>query len=122
MELFSEDAVYDLSAYEFPPVVGKAAIRDTFVKGVFPLNQCLFMTVSNIRVEVAGNDATGADFFVANGYNPKNKPPKTRSHTEGQHYYEFKKERGAWKISHLRGAPFFEKWEPLDPEGLYHCP
>ncbi len=64
MAVFSEDIVYDLSAYAFPSATGK---------------------------------------------------------TEGQHFYEFRKESGAWRISRMSGSPFFGKWETYDRAGLLCC-
>jgi ketosteroid isomerase-like protein len=121
MTLFSENAVYDLSAYDFPSATGKAAIRKVFLEGILDNVRCSFISISNIQVEVDGDRATGADYFVHAGYDPRNRPKHTRSHTEGQHFYEFEKEAGAWKIARMRGSPTFEKWETYDPEGLRQC-
>jgi ketosteroid isomerase-like protein len=122
MTLFSEDIVYDLSAYGFSPAVGKQRVRETFLEGVFEYVECSFISISNITLEIDGDTARGSDYFVHAGYNPRNRPPNTRSHTEGQHFFEFKKEKGRWKISQLRGSPFYEAWEPFDPAGLRRCP
>ena len=121
MTVFSQDIVYDLSAYGFPSAVGMEAVRDTFLTGIFPYVECSFISISNIRVHVTGDAATGADYFVHAGYNPTTQPPNTRSHTEGQHFYEFERDGGEWKISYMKGRPFYEKWEPFDPDGLRHC-
>ena len=121
MSVFSEDVVYDLSAYDFPAVVGKAAVRKTFLTGIFQNVECSFISIFNIRADVSGDTATGGDYFVHAGYNPQNRPRNTRSHTEGQHFYEFKKEAGDWKISYMRGSVFYEKWESFDPDGLRGC-
>jgi ketosteroid isomerase-like protein len=121
MTLFSEDAVYDLSAYDFPSAKGKQAVRKVFLEGILDNVRCSFISIFNIQVEVEGDRATGADYFVHAGYDPRNRPKNTRSHTEGQHFYEFEKEAGEWKISRMRGSPTYEKWEPYDPAGLRHC-
>jgi ketosteroid isomerase-like protein len=121
MTVFSEDIVYDLSAYDFPSATGKAAVREVFLSGILSNVRCSFISISNIRVEVTGDTAKRGDYFIHAGYDPKNRPKHTRSHTEGQHFYEFKKEAGEWKISRMSGSPFFEKWETYDPAGLLRC-
>lgn len=121
MTVFSRDVEYDLSAYGFPSAVGWEAVRDTFLTGIFPYVECSFISISNIRLHVSGDTARGADYFVHAGYNPSTRPPNTRSHTEGQHFYEFKREEGGWKISYMKGSPFYERWEPFDPDGLRDC-
>ncbi len=121
MSIFSEDVVYDLSVYGFASATGKQELREIFLSGILPNVRCSFISISNIEVEVTGNTATGGDYFVHAGYDPRNRPKNTRSHTEGQHFYDFKLEAGAWKISRMRGSPFFEKWETYDPAGLLRC-
>jgi ketosteroid isomerase-like protein len=121
MSVFSEDIVYDLSAYGFPSASGKQAVRKVFLSGILSNVRCSFISISNIKVEVTGDTATGGDYFVHAGYDPRNRPKNTRSHTEGQHFYEFKIESGDWKISRMRGRPFFESWGSYDPAGLRHC-
>lgn len=121
MTVFSDDVVYDLSAYGFPPAVGKEAVRRTFRDGVFEYVECSFIRISNFTVTIDGDRATGRDYFVHSGYGPRNRPPGTRSHTEGRHFFEFRRERGRWKIAAMRGRPFFERWEPFDADGLREC-
>lgn len=122
MTVFSEDVVYDLSAYGFPPAVGKEAVRRTFLEGIFEYVDCSFLRIANFTVEVDGDTATGKDYFVHSGYGPRNRAPGTRSYTEGQHFFEFTRERGRWKISAMKGSPFYERWESFDREGLRRCP
>jgi hypothetical protein len=54
-----------------------------------------------------------------------------RDHKEGQHIYEFVKEKGKWKISYLKGLPLFSaaselvesvevKPNPTDPSTWYN--
>jgi hypothetical protein len=121
MTVFSKDIVYDLSAYDFPSATGKQEVRKVFLSGILSNVRCSFISISNIRVDVTGDTAKGSDYFVHAGYDRRNKPKNTRSHTEGQHFYEFKQESGHWKISRMRGSPFFEKWETYDPKGLRRC-
>lgn len=120
--LFSEHVVYDLSAYGFPPTRGRAAVRELFLSGVFPYVRCSTLTISNVRIEWSGDTASGADYFVHYGYDPRGAPAHTRSHTEGRHHYRFTREAGAWKIAEIRGEPRFERREPYDPSELRACP
>lgn len=121
MAAMSEGVVYDLSAYGFPPTTGQAAVRALFLAGVFPFVRCSTMVVSNFRVEITGDRATGADYFVHYGYDPRGSPPGTRGHTEGRHFYEFVREGGAWRIARIRGEPHFERREPYAPAELRSC-
>lgn len=121
MALMSEEVVYDLSAYGFPPTTGQAAVRKLFLTGVFPFVRCSTILLSNFRSEVAGDRATGADYFVHFGYDPHDAPQGTRSHTEGRHFYEFVREGGAWRIARIRGEPHFERREPYLPAELRTC-
>lgn len=118
MSIFSEDAVYDLSAYNLPPAVGKAAIRNVFLYGVFPVEKCSFSSISNVAVDIAGRAASGSDYFMHFGYNSKYAAPNTRTYSEGQHYYKFVKERGHWKISWMQGSPVFESSQSITPTQL----
>lgn len=121
MSIFSRNAVYDLSAYGFPNVVGYENIRNMFIYGVFPSEKCSFSSISNVKVSVKGNRAEGGDYFMHFGYDGKN-GPLTRHHVEGQHFYKFVKEKGQWKISWMQGHPTFEKVETYDPTLMRHCP
>jgi len=121
MALMSEGVVYDLSAYGFPPTTGQEAVRQLFLTGVLPFVRCSTMLVSNFRVEISGDRATGADYFVHTGYDPRGAPPGTRTHTEGRHFYEFVREGGAWRIARIRGEPHFERRERYAPAELRTC-
>ena len=125
MTIFSEDIEYDLSAYNIPNAKGKDAVRNIFLKAVFPINRCSFITISNIWSEVTGNSGEGGDYFVHVGIDPVVKPPlpeNTRRVTEGRHFYRFKKEADGWKISYLRGDPFHQAVGTYDPALLFNCP
>jgi hypothetical protein len=122
MALFAENAVYDLSAYGHASVVGHAAIRELFLRSVFRAEQCSFSSISNVRIDVHGTQASGADYFVHFGYNDPSHGANTRHHVEGQHYYDFVKEKGEWKISRMLGRPTFETVESFPPAAMKHCP
>ncbi len=121
MSIFATNAVYDLSAYGYPNVVGHENIRKMFIYGVFTSEKCSFSSISNVKVQVSGNRAEGGDYFMHFGYDGKY-GPLTRHHVEGQHFYQFVKEKGQWKISWMQGHPTFEKVETYDPTLMRHCP
>lgn len=121
MSIFATNAVYDLSTYGCPNVVGHENIRKRFIHGVFTSEKCSFSSISNVKVQVSGNRAEGGDYFMHFGYDGKY-GPLTRHHVEGQHFYRFVKEKGQWKISWMQGHPTFEKVETYDPTLMRHCP
>ncbi|HND15024.1 MAG TPA: nuclear transport factor 2 family protein [Pseudomonadales bacterium] len=118
MTIFSEDAEYDLSAYAQPPAKGKVAIRNVFLHGVFPSEKCSFSSISNVRVQISGDQASGGDYFIHYGYNPQRSVGNTRTQVEGQHFYRFVKEDGAWKIAWMQGHPVFEASAPIEGSQL----
>ncbi len=122
MALFAVNAVYDLSAYGFASVVGRAAIREFFQSAVFRAEQCSFSSISNVRIDIRGAQASGADYFVHLGYNDPKYGANTRHYVEGQHHYDFVIEGGEWKISRMRGRPTFETVENFPPTAMMHCP
>lgn len=122
MAIFAANAVYDLSAYGYASVVGGAAIRELFLNSVFRAEQCSFSSISNVRIDVRGTQASGADYFVHLGYNDPKYGANTRHYVEGQHHYDFVREKGEWKISRMRGRPTFETVENFPPAALMHCP
>lgn len=122
MALFAENAVYDLSAYGHASAVGHPAIRKLFLNSVFRAEQCSFSSISNVRVDVRGTEASGADYFVHLGYNDPKYGANTRHLVEGQHFYEFVREKGEWKISRMLGRPTFETVESFPPTAMKHCP
>ncbi|MEZ5533456.1 MAG: nuclear transport factor 2 family protein [Steroidobacteraceae bacterium] len=121
MDLFADDAVYDLSAYGYANVVGTTAIRELFIRSVFSAEQCSFSSISNVRVKIQGSRATGSDYFVHIGYNDRKLGESTRHYVEGQHFYEFVRLAGRWKISRMVGRPTFQAVEKFAPESLMHC-
>jgi len=124
MSIFSDDIEYDLSAYGIPNAKGKDAVRNIFLYAVFPINDCSFIDISNIWSEVSGRSAIGGDYFTHVGIklDDPSLPPNTRQETEGRHFYRFKKVRGEWKISYLKGEPFQQQLGPFDPDLLFNCP
>jgi len=122
VSIFAENAVYDLSAYGYASVVGRTAIREFFARSVFRAEQCSFSSISNVRIELHGMRASGADYFVHFGYNDPKYGANTRHYVEGQHHYEFVREGGQWKISRMIGRPTFEAVEKFAPKALKHCP
>ena len=121
LAIFTTDAVYDLSAYGFPDVRGHSALRRFFLESVFPSERCSFSSISNVRIEIDGEHATGGDYFLHFGYGNPKVGTDTRMHVEGQHYYEFRVEQGQWKIARMTGRPTFERVEPFAAQQLKHC-
>ncbi len=121
LAIFAADASYDLSAYGFPDVRGQAALRRLFLESVFPSERCSFSSISNVRIDLDGERATGGDYFIHFGYGNPKFGAETRMHVEGQHYYEFRLEQGHWKIARMTGRPSFERVEPFATQGLKHC-
>jgi len=121
MTIFSDDIEYDLSVYGYPNVQGWDNVKAFFLSSVFPANQCSFITISNIWSHVTGATATGGDYYVHTGINPYGLPANTLRHTQGRHVYRFKKVRGEWKISYLKGELFLQWSEPL-PAVPANCP
>ncbi|MBM5811084.1 MAG: nuclear transport factor 2 family protein [Gammaproteobacteria bacterium] len=119
--LFASDGIYDLSAYGFPDVRGHAALRRFFLESVFPSERCSFSSISNVRIELDGTRATGADYFIHFGYGNPKLGADVRLHVEGQHFYEFRLEQGRWKIARMRGHPTFERSEKFAAANLRHC-
>ncbi len=122
MAVFAVNAVYELSAYGYASAVGRAAIRELFLSSIFRAEQCSFSSISNVRIDIRGAQASGADYFVHFGYNNPKYGGNTRHHVEGQHHYDFVREKGEWKISRMRGRPMFETVENFPPTALIRCP
>ena len=93
-----------------------------FLTSVFRAEQCSFSSISNVRVDVRGTQASGADYFVHLGYNDPKYGVNTRHLVEGQHFYEFVREKGEWRISRMLGRPTFETVESFPPAAMKHCP
>lgn len=99
--LFASDARFDLSEYGVAPVVGKAALRTLYTE-LFSRGGSSFSSFSNVRINVEGDTATGADYFMHYDYPAPGASDPKRPYVEGQHFYTFVKEGGAWKISSMR--------------------
>jgi ketosteroid isomerase-like protein len=108
MTIFSDDVEYDLTTYYGISIKGWQNVKNFFVNTVFPTNACSFIMISNIWSEVAGTKANGGDYYLHTGYNPTGMPPGTLRETKGRHIYRFKKVRGEWKISYLKGELFVQ--------------
>jgi ketosteroid isomerase-like protein len=115
MTIFSDDIEYDLSAYGYPSVIGKAKVKAFFLSSVFPAETCSFITLSNMWSDVTGRNAIGGDYYVHLGINPRGLPAGTLQHTQGRHIYRFTKVHDEWKISFLKGELFLQWSENLSP-------
>jgi ketosteroid isomerase-like protein len=119
MSAFSENAEYDLSAFDFPNVVGKAALRGFFSGVLFAVEESSRSQIMNIKVDIHGDTATGIDYFQHVGHTTEYHPLVcTRAYTEGVHFYEFVKEDGAWKISYLRGSGTYQEEKDIACEDM----
>lgn len=121
MTVFTDDIEYDLSAYGWPNVKGKDAVRAFFLNAVFPTNQCSFIIISSVWADFEGSSAVGGDYYLHTGYNPRGLPANTRRQTEGRHHYRFERVRGEWAISYLKGELFFQRSESDVPPPA-NCP
>jgi len=141
MNIWSKDAVYDLTNLNFGSVEGLEQLENFMNCVVFPGEPMCFSFISNIDIKFVGkNKAVGTDYFIHEGYVPVDKDNTAikfsqfnpyswnllqalldngtdplraddfafvRDHKEGQHIYEFVKEKGKWKISYMKGLPLF---------------
>lgn len=101
MSLFTDDVRFDYSELGFAPIVGKAALREFFTRA-YARDEAAFSSLTNTRIDLNGDTATGGDYFMHYGYKGLGSADPKRSYVEGQHFYEFVKTDGAWKIRSMR--------------------
>ncbi len=71
MDIWSSNAVYDLSNLGFGTVEGPAALQGFMNCIVFPGEPMCFSLISNIDIQSTGvNTAEGTDYFIHEGYVP----------------------------------------------------
>ncbi len=103
LSLWSEDVHYVVPQYDID-IRGKAALKEFAAIAVFGLEARRFSAITNIAVDIKGSTATGKDYYIHYGYpiNPETgKPSEERAVSEGQHFYEFAKLDGGWKITRV---------------------
>jgi len=102
MGLFAEDVRFDYSELSYPAISGKSAVREFFLKQVHTSDEAAFSSLTNKRIDVKGDTATGGDYFMHYSYKDLGSSNPKRTYVEGQHFYEFVKTEGAWKIRSMR--------------------
>jgi ketosteroid isomerase-like protein len=86
-------------------ITGKEAMKDLGDTLIFGREERSFSALSNIMVDVKGDTASGRAYYTHYGFPmdaETGRPLEQRSFSEGMHFYEFRKERGAWKIAKLQ--------------------
>ena len=100
---FSDDVRYVVPQYDID-IRGKEALRDFAEVAVFGLEERRFSAITNILVEVKGETATGKDYFMHYGYPidlETGQASELRNLSEGQHFHEFARQDGVWKITRM---------------------
>lgn len=101
--LWSDDVRYVVPQYGID-ISGREALKEFAAIAVFGLEARRFSAITNIVVDVNGSTATGKDYYMHYGYpiNPETgEPSEERAVAEGQHFYEFAKIDGNWKITRV---------------------
>ena len=101
LSIWSDGIDYAVPQYGIE-IHGKEALKEFAEMAVFTLEERKFTTITNIMVDVQGDSATGKDYFMHYGFpiDPETgKASEARALAEGQHFYEFGKRDGVWKIT-----------------------
>jgi hypothetical protein len=101
--VWSDDVRYVVPQYNID-IHGKEALKEFAAIAVFGLEARRFSAITNIVVDVKGDTASGKDYYMHYGYpiNPETgEPSEERAVSEGQHFYEFAKLDGGWKITRV---------------------
>ncbi len=99
--VFSDDIVYRVPQHDIE-IAGIKALREFAEKIVFVIEERRFSAISNIMIDVEGDTATGRDYFTHVGYPSDMETGKAspeRAISVGQHFYEFSKQDGVWRIT-----------------------
>jgi hypothetical protein len=103
LSVWSDDVRYVVPQYNID-IHDKEALKEFAAIAVFGLEARRFSAITNIVVDVKGDTATGKDYYMHYGYpiNPETgEPSEERAVSEGQHFYEFAKLDGGWKITRV---------------------
>jgi ketosteroid isomerase-like protein len=103
LSVWSDDVRYVVPQYNID-IHGKEALKEFAAIAVFGLEARRFSAITNIVVDVKGDTASGKDYYMHYGYpiNPETgEPSEERAVSEGQHFYEFAKLDGGWKITRV---------------------
>ena len=99
--VFSDDIVYRVPQHGIE-IAGIKALREFAEKIVFVIEERRFSAITNIMIDVEGDTATGRDYFTHFGYPidmETGKASPERAMSLGQHFYEFSKQDGVWRIT-----------------------
>jgi len=103
LSLWSDDVRYVVPQYDID-IRGKEALKEFAATAIFGMEAKKFSAITNVMVDVKGNTATGKDYYMHYGYRldpATGEPSDERAVSEGQHFYEFAKLDGRWKIARL---------------------
>lgn len=101
LSLWSDDIRYAAPQHDID-IKSKKALKEFGERTVFGTEKRRFSTLMNLMIDVTGDTATGKDYFSHYGYpvNPETgEISEERAISEGMHYYKFRKDEGAWKIT-----------------------
>ena len=103
LSVWSEDIEYFVPQYGIE-IKGKKALKEFGDVSIFDREERRFSSLSNILIDVTGDTASGRDYYEHYGFqiDPETgNPSEERAFSEGQHFYEFRKVEGVWKISRM---------------------
>ena len=101
LSIWSDDIHYVVPQYDID-IRGKKALEEFGEMAIFAREERRFSALTNIMVDVAGDTATGRDYYMHYGYpiDPETgKASEKRALSEGMHFYEFGKRDGVWRIT-----------------------
>ena len=101
LSIWSDDIDYLVPQYGIE-IHGKEALKEFAEMSVFSSEERRFSAITNIIIDVKGDRATGKDYFMHYGFpiDPETgQASEDRARAEGQHFYEFGKRDGVWKIT-----------------------
>ncbi len=99
--VFSDDIVYRVLQHDIE-ITGIEALREFGEKIVFAFEEQRFSALTNIMIDVDGDKATGKDYYIHFGCPvdaQTGKASAERAMSLGQHFYEFRRQDGVWKIT-----------------------
>ncbi len=108
VDLFTEDAVFDMQPSGLDVYRGREAIRDFFEREKRALSHVMHLT-SNHRVDVDGDTATGTAYYHAMGVIRRD-----GRENEARGYYDDRYVRtpAGWRFAARRSCPLIP-WEPI---------
>ena len=105
---FTEDAVFDMTALEYPIFEGMAALRELFA-GAFASMSHSAHYATNFKIDSLDQDTAAARTHVIGMGVPAAAAPASKGSESVlfyvQYHLEFARINDSWKISSLRGQP-----------------